>query len=56
MWTTDGEKNIYKLAKIRKFKTIELNCDKCIKDEDQRMLTKEVPFELELIAIKEDFR
>lgn len=30
----DGEKNIYKLVKIREIKTRDLKCVKCIKDED----------------------
>ncbi len=33
--TNDGEKNIYKLAKIREMKTRYLNSFKCFKDEDQ---------------------
>ena len=39
---TDGQKNIYKLAMTRKLKTREINSIKCIKDEDQRALIKEV--------------
>ena len=36
----DGEKNIYKLVKIREIKTRDLNCVKCTKDEDQRELVE----------------
>ena len=37
----DGEKNIYKLVKIREIKTRDLNRVKCTKDEDQRELVEE---------------
>jgi len=39
--TNNGENNIYKLAKTREMKTRDLNCAKCIEDEDQRVLVKE---------------
>ncbi|XP_077249225.1 uncharacterized protein LOC143888681 [Tasmannia lanceolata] len=39
--TKEGEKNVYKLTKMRERKSRNLNNIKCIKDEDQRLLVKE---------------
>lgn len=41
MRTNNGENNIYKLAKAREMKTRDLNCAKCIEDEDQWVLVRE---------------
>ena len=39
--TNDAEKNIYKFAKTMEMKRRDLNGVNCIKDDDQRVLTKE---------------
>ena len=39
--TKDGEKDVYKLAKLRERKTRDFNHIKCIKNEDSRVLVKE---------------
>ena len=37
----DGEKDIYKLAKLRERKTKDFNYIKCVKSEDERVLIKD---------------
>ena len=39
--TKDGENKIYKRTRTREMKTRDLNCVKCIKYEDQRVLVQE---------------
>ena len=39
--TKEGEKNIYRMARIRERKTRDINQIKCIKDETDRLLVKD---------------
>ena len=39
--TKDGEKDVYKLTKLRERKTRDFNNIKCIKNEDSRVLEQE---------------
>ena len=39
--TKDGEKNVYRIAKLRERKTKDFNQVKCIKDDNNRLLVKD---------------
>ena len=42
METNEGEKDVFKLARVRKKKTRNLGCVRCIKGEDGKVLVEEI--------------